>query len=151
MRRGGINELQERTVTGEIQIRGKDMFGLFAARRVVWDGRPIAPHPCQMGGLQPTPERVAHDACLQAVVESHDGQEASQEDTGGEQPKGCAPEALNEKHRAKAQQGKTGPAFCIEAARGVQAQEAPVEAGYLASQGVYFIVLHKGTFVGLCR
>jgi hypothetical protein len=30
MRRGCVEEMQERTVTSEIEIRGKDVFGLFA-------------------------------------------------------------------------------------------------------------------------
>jgi hypothetical protein len=41
MRRGGVEEMQERTVTSEIEIRGEDMFGLFASRRGLWDMWPI--------------------------------------------------------------------------------------------------------------
>ena len=67
MRRGGVEEMQERTVASEIEIRGKDVLGLFAGLRGVWDMLPIPQYPRQMGGLQPTPERVAYDACLDAV------------------------------------------------------------------------------------
>jgi hypothetical protein len=66
-------------------------------------------------------------------VESYDGQETSQEDPRSEQAKCCTVEAFNEKHRTKAQQHKAGTAFRIQAAQGVQALEAPVEACYLAS------------------
>jgi hypothetical protein len=100
-----------------------------------------------MGRLQTTPERVAHDACLNAVVASHESQETGQEDTCSEQAESRTAEALHEKHRAKSQQDKADTAFRIQAARGVQAQEAPVEARYVASQGVYFALLHMCTFV----
>ena len=86
-----------------------------------------------MGCLQTTPERVAHDACLNAVVESHDGQETGQKDTRSEQAECRTAEALNDKHRAKSQQDNAGTAFRIQAAHGVQVQKAPVEARYLAS------------------
>ena len=85
-----------------------------------------------MGGLQTTPDRVAHDACLKAVMESYDNQETGKEDTRSAQAECRTAEALNEKHRAKSQQDKAGTAFRIQAAHGVQAQEAPVEARYLA-------------------
>jgi len=42
MRRSRIEEMQERTVTSEIEIRGKDVLGLFAGLRGVWDMLPIA-------------------------------------------------------------------------------------------------------------
>jgi hypothetical protein len=57
---------------------------------------PIAQYPRQMGGLQTTPERVAHDARLDAVVERHDCQETSQADTRSEQAECRTAEALNE-------------------------------------------------------
>src|SRR5262245_46843463 len=41
LRRGGVKEMQERTVTGEIEVRGKDVFGLFTDLRGVWDMLPI--------------------------------------------------------------------------------------------------------------
>ena len=94
---------------------------------------PIPQHPRQMGGRQPTPERIAHDASLDAVVESHGNQETGQKDTRSEHAECRTAEALNEEHRAKSQQDKAGTAFRIQAARGVQAQETPVEARYLAS------------------
>ena len=112
---------------------------------------PIAQYPSQMGGLQTTPERVAHDAGLHAAVESRDGQETDQKDTCSEQAEGCTTEALNEKHHAKSQQDKTGTAFRIQAAEGVEAQETSVEAGYLASQGVDFALVHRCTFIVSCR
>jgi hypothetical protein len=84
MRRGRIEEMHERTVTSEIEIRGEDVLGLFAGRRGVWDMLPIPQYPRQVGSLQTTPERIAHDAGLDAVVESHDSQETGQEDTGSE-------------------------------------------------------------------
>ena len=143
--------MQERTVASESEIRGKDVLGLFAGLRGMWDMLPIPQHPRQMGGLQPTPEHVAHDACLEAVVESHDGQETGQKDTCREQAERGTAEALNDKHRAKSQQDKAGTAFRIQATQGVQAQETPVEARYLASQGVYFALLHVCPFVVLCR
>src|SRR5215475_5976702 len=147
--------MQERTVASEIEIRGKDVLGLFAGLRGMWDMLPIPQHPRQMGGLQPTPERVAYDACLDAVVESHDNQETGKEDTCREQAERRTAEALNDKHRAKSQQHKAGTAFRIQATQGVQAQETLVEACYLASQGVYFALLHMYTFVvdveSLCR
>jgi hypothetical protein len=147
MRRGGIEEMQDRTVTSKVEIRGKDVLGLFSELRGVWDMCPIPQHPRQMGRLQTTPERVAHDACLNAIVESYEGQKTGQEDTCSEQAECRTAEALNEKHRAKSQQDKADTAFRIQAARGVQAPEAPVEAHYLASQGVYFALLHMCTFV----
>jgi hypothetical protein len=151
VRRGRVEEMQERTVTGEVEVRGKDVLGLFAGLRGAWDMLPIPQYPRQMGGLQTTPERVAHDAGLDAVMESHDSQETGQQDTRSEQAESCTAEALNEKHHAKSQQDKAGTAFRIQAAHSVQAQEAPVEARYLASQGVYFALLHTCTFVVLCR
>jgi hypothetical protein len=132
MRRGRVEEMQERTITSDIKVRGKDVLGLFADLRGVWDMLPIAQHPRQMGGLQTTPDRVAHDACLDAVVENQDNQETSKEDTRSEQAECRTAEALHEKHRAKSQQDKAGTAFRIQTAHGVQAQEAPVEARYLA-------------------
>jgi hypothetical protein len=125
--------MQERTVTSEIEVRGKDVFGLFAGLRGVRDMLPIPPHPRQMGCLQTTPDRVAHDACLDTVMESRDNQETGKEDTRSEQAKCRTAEALNHKHRAKAQQDEAGTAFRIQAAHGVQAQETPVETRYLAS------------------
>jgi hypothetical protein len=133
MRRGCIEEMQKRTVANEIEIRGKNVLGLFVSLRSVRDMWPIPQYPRQMGGLQPTPECVAHDACLDAVVESHGNQETGQKDTRSEQAECRTTEALNEKHHAKSQQDKTGAAFRIQAAGGVQAQETPVEARYLAS------------------
>src|SRR5262245_36181396 len=105
--------MQERTVTGEIEIRGKDVFGLFAGLGGVWDMLPIPQHPRQMGCLQTTPERVAHDTCLEAVVESHDSQKTGEKDTRSEQAEGRTAEALNDQHRAKSQQDKAGTAFRI--------------------------------------
>src|SRR5919109_4403541 len=101
MRRSCVEEMQERTVTSEIEIRGKDVLGLFADLRSVRNMLPIPQHPRQMGGFQTTPERVAHDACLNAVVESHDNQETGQKDPRSEQAECRTAEALNEKHRAK--------------------------------------------------
>jgi hypothetical protein len=112
---------------------------------------PFPQHPRQMDCLQTTPECVTHDTGLDTVMESHDNQKTGKEDTGSEQAKGRTAEALNEKHHAKSQQDKAGTAFRIQAARGVQAQEASVEAHYLASEGVYFALLHMYTFVGLGR
>jgi hypothetical protein len=108
---------------------------------------PIPQYPRQMCCLQPTPQRVAHDAYLDAVVESHGNQETGQQDTRSEQAECRTAEALNDQHRTKSQQDQAGTAFRIQAARGVQAQETPVEARYLASQGVYFALLHTCTFV----
>ena len=142
--------MQERTVASEIEIRGKDVLGLFVGLRGVWDMYPIPQHPCQMGCFQTTPDRVAYDACLEAVMERHDGQETGQEDTRSEQAECRTAEALHEKHCAKSQQNNAGTAFRIQATQGVQAQETPVEARYLAPQGVYFALLHECTFVVLC-
>ena len=133
MRCGRVEEMQERTVTSEIEIRGKDVFGIFAGLRGVRDMLPIPQYPRQMDCLQTTPDSVAHDACLNAVVESHDGQETGQKDTRSEQAECRTAEALNDKHRAKSQQDNAGTAFRIQAAHGVQVQKAPVEARYLAS------------------
>jgi hypothetical protein len=132
MRRGRVEEMQERTITSDIQVRGKDVLGFFADLRGVWDMLPIPQHPRQMGCLQTTPDRVAHDACLDAVVESQDNQETGKEDTRSAQAECRTAEALNEKHRAKSQQDKAGTAFRIQTADGVQAQETPVEVRYLA-------------------
>jgi hypothetical protein len=96
MRRGGVEEMQERTLTSEIEIRGEDVFGLFAGRRGVWDMLPIPQHPRQMGGLQTMPERVTHDTHLDAVVASHDSQETGQADTCSEQAECRTAEALNQ-------------------------------------------------------
>jgi hypothetical protein len=96
MRRGGVEEMQERTVTSEIEIRGEDVFGLVAGWRRVWDMLPIPQHPCQMGGFQTTPERVTYDTRLDPVVASHNSQETGQEDTRGEQAECRTAEALNE-------------------------------------------------------
>jgi hypothetical protein len=71
--------------------------------------------------LQTTPERVAYDACLDAVVESHDNQETDQKAARSEQAEDRTAEALNEEHRAKSQQNNAGTAFGIQAAEGVQA------------------------------
>jgi hypothetical protein len=113
MRRGCVEEMQKRTVASEIEIRGKDMLGLFVGLRGTWDMWPIPQYPRQMGGLQPTPERIAHDACLDAVVESHGNQETGQKDTRSEQAECRTAEALNEKRHAKSQQDKAGAAFRI--------------------------------------
>src|SRR5215475_1280250 len=121
MRRSRVEEMQERTVTRDIEVRGKDVFGLFAGLRGVRDMLPIAQHPRQMGCLQTTPERVAHDACLDTVMESHDNQETGQKDTRSEQAEDRTAEALNEKHCAKSQQHNAGTAFRIQATEGVQA------------------------------
>jgi hypothetical protein len=88
--------MQERTITREIEIRGEDVFGLFTGRQSLWDMLPIPQYPCQMGGLQTTPERVAYDACLDAVVARHDRQETGQADTRSEQAECRTAEALNE-------------------------------------------------------
>src|SRR5215475_159924 len=113
--------MQERTVTSDIEVSGKDVFGLFAGLRGVRDMLPIAPHSRQMVCLQTTPERVAHAACLDAVMKSHDNQETGQKDTRSEQAEDRTAEALNEKHRAKAQQNNAGTAFCVQATEGIQA------------------------------
>ena len=84
-------------------------------------------------------------------MERHDGQKTGQEDTRSEQAECRTAEALHEKHCAKSQQNNAGTAFRIQAAQGVQAQETLVETRYLASQGVYFALLHRCTFVVLCR
>src|SRR2546427_1962912 len=133
MRRGGVEEMQERTVASEIEVRGKDVFGLFAGLRCVRYTLPIPQHPRQMGGLQTTPDGVAHGAGLDAVMESHDNQKTSQKDTRSEQAKCRTAEALNAQHRAKSQQDKADTAFRIQATHGIQAQETPVEARQLAS------------------
>jgi hypothetical protein len=133
MRRGGIEEMQERTVTREIEIRGEDVFGLFAGWRGVRDMLPIPRYPCQMGGLQTTPERGAHDAGLDAVVARHGNQEAGQEDPRSEQTEGRTAEAFNEQHGAKSQQHDSGTASRIQATHSIKAPEAPVETRYLAS------------------
>src|SRR5262249_38726092 len=145
MRRGCVEEMQERTVASEIEICGKDVLELFSNLKGVWDMLPIPQYPRQMGSLQTTPERVAHDACLEAVVGSHHKQKNGEEDPCSEQAQCRTAEALNEKHRAKSQQDKAGTAFRIQAAQGVQAQETPVEARYLALQGMYFALLHMCT------
>jgi hypothetical protein len=82
---------------------------------------PIPQYSRQMGCLQTTPERVAHAACLDAVMKSHDNQETSHKDTRSEQAEDRTAEALNEKHRAKAQQNNAGTAFGVQATEGVQA------------------------------
>jgi hypothetical protein len=84
-------------------------------------------------------------------VERHDCQETGQADTRSEQAECRTAEALNEQHCAKSQQHNTGAASRIQAAQSIQAPEAPVETRYLASQGVYFALLHRCTFVVLCR
>src|SRR5215470_14666736 len=133
MRRSCVEEMQERTVTSDIEVRGKDVFGLFAGLRGAGDMLPIAPHPRQMGCLQTTPERVAHAACLDAVMKGHDNQETGQKDTRSEQAEDRTAEAVNEKHRAKSQQNNAGTAFRIQAAEGVQPKETLLETYYLAS------------------
>ena len=51
MRRGGVEEMQERTCTSEIEIRSKDMLGIFLGLRGMRDLSPISQYPCQMGCL----------------------------------------------------------------------------------------------------
>src|SRR5438874_2446935 len=70
MRRGGVEEMQERTVASEIEVRGKDVFGLFAGLRCVRYTLPIPQHPRQMGGLQTTPDGVEHGAQVTAYERS---------------------------------------------------------------------------------
>ena len=131
MRCSRVEEMQERTVTSEIEIRGKDVFGLFAGPRGVrrQAANPAVPAP---DGFQ-TIERVAHDACLNAVVESHDGQETGQEDTSRR-----APNAVPQRRSTTStvpSPSKTMPvmAFRIQVAGGCPGVETLVEARYLAS------------------
>src|SRR4029434_3209689 len=110
MRRSCVEEMQERTVTRDIEVRGKDVSGLFAGLRGVRDMLPIAQHSRQVVCLQTPPERVAHDSCLDTVMKSHDNQETGQKDTCSEQAEDRTAEALNEEHRAKPQQNNAGTA-----------------------------------------
>ena len=107
---------------------------------------PIPQQPRDMDSLETTPDRVAHDACLDAVVESHHDQETGNKNTSSEQAERRTAEVLDAEHCAKSQQDNSGAAFGIEVADGVQAQETLFEARYLASQGVNFALLHTCTF-----
>src|SRR6266446_1458302 len=134
--------MQERTLTSEIEIGGKDVLGLFECRRRMGNVGPISEQPGDMGGLEVTPERVAQDTCLDPVMASHHAQEASNQDTSSEQAKGRTAEALDDEHCAQSQQDYPGAAFRIEAAHGLQTQETLFEAHQLAPQGMDFALLH---------
>ena len=147
MRRGRVEQMQQRTRPSEIEIRGKDMCRLFWGLRGVWEVFPIPPQPCDMRPLDVPPERVAYDACLDAVMESHNSQEADNKDASSEQAERRTAKALDAEHRAKSQQDKPGAALRIEAAHGIQAEEALFEARHLALQSMDFALLHTCTFV----
>ena len=88
-------------------------------------------------------------------MECHDDQETGKKDAGSEQADCRTIQALNDEHRGQSQQDNAHAASRIQAAHGVQAQETLFKACYLASQGVYFALLHTCTFVvrvaSLCR
>ena len=103
---------------------------------------PIPSQPCHVRGLEATPDRVAHDACLDAIMEGNNGHKADDKETGRDQPNAGTEEALGQEHGAESHQDKAHTAPGIPTAQQVQLLEAPLQTRYLTLESVDFALLH---------